>query len=189
MSGKKRGPNWTAIKAEYLAGGTSYRKLAAKHQVNASTLEKRAKREKWADQLRRVSGEIAAEMPAAIAREVVTEAAKYAAKHTAGFDEVWGMVLAEVRKLATTEVIVPQAEGKDDDPPEPYQLTPLEKMLGYRRAASAMRDVQTGIRKALGLDEMKGGDDPTDPLDRLERAISRSVELHQAADDEDPDEP
>ena len=41
--------DWEAIKAEYIAGGTSYRKLAVKHSVPFSTLKDRAKREKWTD--------------------------------------------------------------------------------------------------------------------------------------------
>ena len=41
--------DWNKIKAEYIAGGTSYRKLAAKYSVPFSTLKDRAKREKWTD--------------------------------------------------------------------------------------------------------------------------------------------
>lgn len=39
--------DWAAIRAEYIAGGTSYRKLAAKYTVSISTLRKRAERERW----------------------------------------------------------------------------------------------------------------------------------------------
>ena len=38
---------WQEIKAEYLAGGTSYRKLAEKYGVSKTTLERKAKAEKW----------------------------------------------------------------------------------------------------------------------------------------------
>lgn len=41
--------DWNKIKAEYIAGGTSYRKLAEKYGVSFSTLKDRAKREKWTD--------------------------------------------------------------------------------------------------------------------------------------------
>lgn len=41
--------DWNKIKAEYIAGGTSYRKLAVKYSVPFSTLKDRAKREKWTD--------------------------------------------------------------------------------------------------------------------------------------------
>lgn len=38
---------WQKIKAEYLAGGTSYRKLAQKHNVPFGTLRRVAEREGW----------------------------------------------------------------------------------------------------------------------------------------------
>lgn len=41
--------DWNQIKAEYIAGGTSYRKLAAKYGVSFSTLRGIAEREKWTD--------------------------------------------------------------------------------------------------------------------------------------------
>ena len=41
--------DWNKIKAEYIAGGTSYRKLAEKYSVSFSTLRNIAIREKWAD--------------------------------------------------------------------------------------------------------------------------------------------
>ena len=41
--------DWKRIKAEYIAGGTSYRKLAEKYGVSFSTLRKVAAKEKWTD--------------------------------------------------------------------------------------------------------------------------------------------
>ena len=40
---------WKEIKAEYIAGGTSYRKLAEKYGVSRTTLERKAKDEKWSE--------------------------------------------------------------------------------------------------------------------------------------------
>ena len=42
-------PDWKKIKAEYIRGRTSYRKLAEKYGVSPSTLSKKAMMEKWAD--------------------------------------------------------------------------------------------------------------------------------------------
>ena len=39
--------DWNTIKAEYIAGGTSYRKLAEKHGVSFTTLTRTAQREDW----------------------------------------------------------------------------------------------------------------------------------------------
>jgi hypothetical protein len=41
--------DWKKIKAEYIAGGTSYRKLAEKHKVKLSALRSVAEREKWVE--------------------------------------------------------------------------------------------------------------------------------------------
>lgn len=42
-------PDWRKIKAEYIRGGTSYRKLSAKYGVSFSALRRRAVKEKWTD--------------------------------------------------------------------------------------------------------------------------------------------
>ena len=39
--------DWNIIKAEYIAGGTSYRTLAKKYNVSLTTLQRTAKRENW----------------------------------------------------------------------------------------------------------------------------------------------
>ena len=41
--------DWKKLKAEYIAGGTSYRKLAEKYGVSFGTLRKVAAKEKWTD--------------------------------------------------------------------------------------------------------------------------------------------
>ena len=49
--------DWKRIKAEYIAGGTSYRKLAEKYNVSFSTLRKVAAKEQWTE-LRNKAGAI-----------------------------------------------------------------------------------------------------------------------------------
>jgi Mor family transcriptional regulator len=39
--------DWNVIKAEYIAGGTSYRKLAKKYDVSLTTLQRIASKENW----------------------------------------------------------------------------------------------------------------------------------------------
>jgi hypothetical protein len=58
--------NWKKIKAEYIAGGTSYRKLAEKYGVPRTTLERTAKNEKWADLRRQAEGKAEAKIVDAI---------------------------------------------------------------------------------------------------------------------------
>ena len=39
--------DWNKIKAEYIAGGTSYRKLAEKYGVDRNKIQVRATKENW----------------------------------------------------------------------------------------------------------------------------------------------
>jgi hypothetical protein len=48
--------DWKRIKAEYIAGGTSYRKLAEKYGEPRSNIERRAKAEKWTELRRHAEG-------------------------------------------------------------------------------------------------------------------------------------
>lgn len=41
--------DWNKLKAEYISGGTSYRKLSEKYGVPFSTLKEHARREHWTD--------------------------------------------------------------------------------------------------------------------------------------------
>ncbi len=54
--------DWKKIKAEYIAGGTSYRKLADKYGVPRTTLERTAKTEKWTELRRRANGKAEAKL-------------------------------------------------------------------------------------------------------------------------------
>ncbi len=54
--------DWKRIKAEYLAGGTSYRKLAEKYGEPRSNIERRAKAEKWTELRRRAEGKAEAKI-------------------------------------------------------------------------------------------------------------------------------
>ena len=54
--------DWKRIKAEYVAGGTSYRKLAEKYGVPRTTLERKAKEEKWTDLRRQAEGKAEAKI-------------------------------------------------------------------------------------------------------------------------------
>ena len=66
--------DWDTIKAEYLAGGTTFKKLAEKHGVSFNILSKRAKKEDWT-KARRKSGE---KKTKKIAEKIATKQAKCA---------------------------------------------------------------------------------------------------------------
>ena len=64
--------NWRKIKAEYIAGGISQRKLAEKYGVPFGTLQKRARVEKW-NSKRKKAEEKAVEKVAQKTAEIVAD--------------------------------------------------------------------------------------------------------------------
>ena len=60
---------WKKIKSEYIAGGTSYRKLAEKYGVPRTTLERKAKDEKWTELRRQAEGKAEAKIVDAISNQ------------------------------------------------------------------------------------------------------------------------
>lgn len=81
--------NWKKIKAEYIAGGTSYRKLAEKYGVSFSTLRKVAAKEQWTD-LRNKAG---AKRDTKIIDSVSQKEAKKATDITDVADKLLGKIL------------------------------------------------------------------------------------------------
>lgn len=67
-----KGVNWRKIKAEYVAGGISQRKLAEKHGVPFGTLQKRARVEQWTAK-RRNADEKAVEKVSQKTAEIVAD--------------------------------------------------------------------------------------------------------------------
>lgn len=61
--------DWKKIKKEYIAGGISYRKLAEKHGVSFSTLEKTARREGWRELKRQADEKTATKAVEAVANQ------------------------------------------------------------------------------------------------------------------------
>ena len=60
---------WQKIKAEYIAGGTSYRKLAEKYKVSRTTLERKAKDEKWSELRRQAEAKAEAKIINAVSEK------------------------------------------------------------------------------------------------------------------------
>ena len=68
--------DWKRIKAEYVAGGTTYRRLAEKYGVSRTTLERKAKNEKWTELRRQAEGKATARIVDAVSREQANRACK-----------------------------------------------------------------------------------------------------------------
>lgn len=75
IGGKK--PDWAKIRAEYIGGGTSYRKLAKKHGVSFRTLSSRAISEGWAADRERARNSGVTKAVQRTASEIAANAAKF----------------------------------------------------------------------------------------------------------------
>ena len=68
--------DWDIIKAEYIAGGTSYRKLAEKYGVSFNTLSGVAIREEWAKLKKQAQNKSTTKMVNTIAKDMAKNAVK-----------------------------------------------------------------------------------------------------------------
>jgi hypothetical protein len=89
--------DWKKIKAEYIAGGTSYRKLATKYGVPRTNLERKAKEEKWTE-LRR-QAEVKAEA------KIVNAISEKSAKIDDKYFRLVDMLLDKAEELIVTTPI------------------------------------------------------------------------------------
>lgn len=82
-------PDWKKIKAEYIRGGVSYRKLADKYGVSFSTLRKIAAKENWTD-LRSKAG-------AKRDTKIIESVASQEAKRVDGIQTVADLLLQKIK--------------------------------------------------------------------------------------------
>ena len=68
--------DWNKIKAEYIAGGTSYRKLCSKYDVGFNELQRVAKREKWVELRNRVKDKSETKMVDSISNDIANRSTK-----------------------------------------------------------------------------------------------------------------
>lgn len=124
--------DWKRIKAEYIAGGTSYRKLAEKYGVPRTTLERRAKDEKWADLRRQAEGKAEAKTIEAISDKE--------AKKAVDIVDIADKLLEKIGKIAEMY----------DDPDSLKKLTSaikdLKDIKGYKSAID-LKEQEARIEK------------------------------------------
>lgn len=86
--------SWRSIKAEYIAGGISLQKLAEKHGVSFSTIQKKSMEEKWGD-LRKKSRRKAEE-------KIIDSVSTKEAKRAVDLFDVADLLAEKVREIAET---------------------------------------------------------------------------------------
>lgn len=119
--------DWKAIKAEYIAGGIGYRKLAEKYGVSFGTLSKIAMRENWTDLRKK-----ACEKTGTVLAEAI---GKRNAKKSAKIDDLADRLLDKMEELV--DILI---DGRD-----------------LKALASALKDLKEvkGIKDKLDVKEQK----------------------------------
>lgn len=118
--------DWNQIKAEYIAGGTSYRKLAKKYGVSFSTLRNIAIREKWTDLREQASNKSVTKLVESIGEQNGT--------YTVSINDVADQLLAKITELMAQEGLTTQ---------------------GIKHLTSAIKDIKDvkGIKSDIDLKE------------------------------------
>lgn len=93
--------DWNKLKAEYIAGGISYRKLAEKHGVSFNTLKTIAIRENWTD-LRQQADNTAT-------TRMVEQVIEENTKHTVGIYDVADKLLEKIEMMIEQEGLTTQS--------------------------------------------------------------------------------
>ena len=127
--------DWKKIKAEYIAGGTSYRKLADKYGVPRTTLERKAKDEKWAELRRQAEGKAEAKIINAISDKKADIDDKYfrlvdklldKAEETIDDVDKWHPTL--LKEMATTMKYLKECKGIKSDADMREQEARIDKL-------------------------------------------------------------
>ena len=150
--------DWKRIKAEYIAGGTSYRKLADKHGVSRTTLERRAKEEKWTDLRRQKDGVTEA--------KIVESISDKEAKKAVDIIDVADKLLEKATELMETAVIDTQSFKQLTS-----ALKDLKEIKGYK-SAKDLEEQEARIKKLQR--EAERDDDTTDGIEVVFNAGSEA---------------
>jgi transcriptional regulator with XRE-family HTH domain len=120
--------DWKAIKAEYIAGGIGYRKLAEKYGVSFSTLSQVAKREKWTDLRQQTSDKTDTDL--------VKSIGKRNAQRSAKINDLADKLLDKIGELMSLDVL----DGKS-----------------IKNISSALKDIREikGIKSNIDLREQE----------------------------------
>ena len=124
--------DWKRIKAEYIAGGTSYRKLAEKYGVPFGTLRRVAEREDWTQKRAQVAQKIDTKMIESISDDV--------AEKTVNIISVADKLLGKISELMDNIPLDTQSMKHLTS-----ALKDLKEIKGYKSDAD-MREQEARIR-------------------------------------------
>ena len=150
-------PDWKKVKAEYIRGGTSYRKLAEKFGVSFSSVKRHAVAEKWTD-LRSKSEEKATS-------KMIEKVAGQEAKRVEAIDTIADKILQQIsdglddgsiqalgrgwRDITGALKDIRDIKGLKSDLDMKEQLARIEKLRREAQTEEANKDIRVVIESSL----------------------------------------
>lgn len=150
-------PDWRKIKAEYIRGGVSYRKLAEKHGVSLSSLTRRSSKENWAD-LRKQS-------EAKANTKIIESVASQEARRVDGIQTVADMLIEKIkegvadgsmitdsqsiRQITASIKDLREIKGYKSELDMQEQLARIEKLRKEARTEEESKDIRVVIENSL----------------------------------------
>ena len=146
--------DWKRIKAEYIAGGTSYRKLAEKYNVPFGTLRRIAKQEEWTQKRTQVEHKANTKMIETISEKEAEKAVNIV--------DVADKLLVKVSELMESMIVDTQSLKQLTS-----ALKDLKEIKGYKSEAD-MREQEARIEKLRR--EAEREDDTTNEIEVVFKA-------------------
>lgn len=119
---------WNKIKTEYIAGGTSYRKLAAKYGLSRSKLQAKATKEKWA--------ELKSQAKAKTESKIVEAVSDQAADQAVSIIDVADKLLSKIYEMLGADVYNTQSIKNLTS-----ALKDLKEIKGYKSEADHLEQM------------------------------------------------
>lgn len=104
--------DWSELKSEYIAGGTSYRKLAAKYEIEYHSLQRVATREGWPKLKSQAIAKSETKMVNAIAKDIAKNTVKVNDVAEKLLDKIVGLL--DASELIDSQVIKQCASALKD---------------------------------------------------------------------------
>lgn len=146
--------DWTKIKTEYLTTDTSYRKLAQKYGVNATTIAKRASKEDWVSHRQQQASKVLSKTLAVATKKKVDRLTRIQDATDKLLDKIEQAINELDRHLVTESKKVKVIEynnAERPDKPTKETITEQEKLIEYtslidkaglKQIASALKDIK-----------------------------------------------
>lgn len=143
--------DWNQIKAEYIAGGTSYRKLADKYGVSFSTLRNIAIREKWTDLREQASNKSVTKLVESIGEQngtytvSINEVADKLLEKITGMMEQKGLTTQGIKHLTSAIKDIKDIKGIKSDIDLKEQEARIDKLRKEIEADKPQDDKPCGV--------------------------------------------